>query len=206
MIEWVAWRALPSAIPRHGAVRWTTTPSSGQRSRFSEGAHAEGSLRPRFTPETVDSSRMKLRKFFAATLVAAFSFWSGRRAAIHVPRRIPAKRTSATSGSSPSAVENAEAYFSADGSGSRFQSTPRMACDQQYVMRIDGPACARISNGHGKTTCGWFLPGTAGSSLLRRTRMTRPVRHARIRPTDMCGDSTVSTSTPSIATGRTCGA
>lgn len=55
--------------------------------------------------------------------------------------------------------ENAEAYFSKDGEWLTFQSTrDGRACDQQYVMRIDGSGLKRVSNGQGKTTCGWFLP------------------------------------------------
>ena len=55
--------------------------------------------------------------------------------------------------------ENAEAYFSRDGQWLTFQSTrDGRACDQQYVMRVDGSELKRVSNGSGKTTCGWFLP------------------------------------------------
>ncbi|HMN07470.1 MAG TPA: hypothetical protein PKC83_01695 [Gemmatimonadaceae bacterium] len=55
--------------------------------------------------------------------------------------------------------ENAEAYFSRDGQWITFQSTREgRTCDQQYVMRTDGTGLKRISNGLGKTTCGWFLP------------------------------------------------
>jgi TolB protein len=55
--------------------------------------------------------------------------------------------------------ENAEAYFSRDGQWLTFQSTrDGRACDQQYVMRVDGSGLKRVSNGNGKTTCGWFLP------------------------------------------------
>lgn len=55
--------------------------------------------------------------------------------------------------------ENAEAYFSRDGEWLTFQSTRGdHPCDQQYVMRIDGTGLKRVSNGLGKTTCGWFLP------------------------------------------------
>ncbi len=56
--------------------------------------------------------------------------------------------------------ENAEAYFSHDGKWLTLQSTRGAhRCDQQYVMRIDGSQVRRISNGWGKTTCGWFFPG-----------------------------------------------
>jgi TolB protein len=57
--------------------------------------------------------------------------------------------------------ENAEAYFSQDGQWLTFQSTrDGRTCDQQYVMRVDGTGLKRVSNGEGKTTCGWFIPGT----------------------------------------------
>jgi TolB protein len=57
--------------------------------------------------------------------------------------------------------ENAEAYFSTDGKWITFQSSRNgRTCDQQYVMRSDGSGVRRISNGNGKTTCGWFIPGT----------------------------------------------
>ena len=54
--------------------------------------------------------------------------------------------------------ENAEAYFSADSRQLIFQSTrDGRTCDQQYTMRIDGTGLRRISNGEGKTTCGYFF-------------------------------------------------
>jgi Tol biopolymer transport system component len=56
--------------------------------------------------------------------------------------------------------ENAEAYFSHDGQWLTFQSTrDGRTCDQQYVMRIDGSGLRRLSNGDGKTTCGYFFDG-----------------------------------------------
>jgi Tol biopolymer transport system component len=56
--------------------------------------------------------------------------------------------------------ENAEAYFSHDGKWLTLQSTrDGRTCDQQYIMRIDGSGIRRISDGRGKTTCGWFFPG-----------------------------------------------
>ena len=55
--------------------------------------------------------------------------------------------------------ENAEAYFSFDGSRIIFQSTrDGAACDQQYTMNIDGSNVRRVSNGEGRTTCGFFTP------------------------------------------------
>jgi Tol biopolymer transport system component len=56
--------------------------------------------------------------------------------------------------------ENAEAYFSRDGHWLTFQSTrDGRTCDQQYIMRTDGSELRRISNGAGKTTCGYFFAG-----------------------------------------------
>ncbi|MEO5762905.1 MAG: hypothetical protein ABIR28_11400 [Vicinamibacteria bacterium] len=75
--------------------------------------------------------------------------------------------------------ENAEAYWSQDGKWITFQSSrDGRACDQQYVMRADGSDIKRVSNGDGKTTCGWFIPGTKrlffGSS--HATQKACPVR------------------------------
>jgi len=56
--------------------------------------------------------------------------------------------------------ENAEAYFSADGRRLIFQSTrDGRTCDQQYIMNTDGSNVRRVSNGQGKTTCGYFMDG-----------------------------------------------
>jgi Tol biopolymer transport system component len=56
--------------------------------------------------------------------------------------------------------ENAEAYFSHDGKRLIFQSTrDGRTCDQQYLMNIDGSNVRRVSNGRGKTTCGYFMSG-----------------------------------------------
>ncbi len=56
--------------------------------------------------------------------------------------------------------QNAEAYFSSDGQELIFQ---RMAgdaqCDQQFIMNIDGSELRRVSNGLGRTTCGYFYEG-----------------------------------------------
>ena len=56
--------------------------------------------------------------------------------------------------------ENAEAYFSHDGTRLIFQSTrDGRTCDQQYVMNVDGTHVRRVSTGTGKTTCGYFFGG-----------------------------------------------
>jgi Tol biopolymer transport system component len=53
--------------------------------------------------------------------------------------------------------QNAEAYFGRDGKRLIFQSTRGgRSCDQQFVMNVDGSNVRRVSNGTGKTTCGYF--------------------------------------------------
>lgn len=58
------------------------------------------------------------------------------------------------------AGENAEAYFSADGTRLIFQATRpgESACDQIFVMDATGANLRRVSNGEGRTTCGYFFP------------------------------------------------
>jgi Tol biopolymer transport system component len=61
--------------------------------------------------------------------------------------------------------ENAEAYFSADGSRLIFQSTRAgVPCDQIFSMKTDGSDLRRLSSGAGRTTCGYFYPG--GDQIL----------------------------------------
>ncbi len=56
--------------------------------------------------------------------------------------------------------QNAEAYFSPDGARLIFQRTDDAnPCDQQFVINVDGTGMRRISNGLGKTTCGYFYEG-----------------------------------------------
>ena len=53
--------------------------------------------------------------------------------------------------------QNAEAYFAADGKRLILQrQLSDSTCDQEYTVNIDGTGLKRISNGMGRTTCGWF--------------------------------------------------
>ncbi|HXM60469.1 MAG TPA: hypothetical protein VN950_06405 [Terriglobales bacterium] len=61
--------------------------------------------------------------------------------------------------------QNAEAYFSADGKKLIFQSTrDNLQCDQMFTMNVDGSDVRMVSNGKGKTTCGYFYPD--GKTIL----------------------------------------
>ena len=76
------------------------------------------------------------------------------------PASGPAERHLANIRQLTSGGENAEAYFSPDGSRLIYQSTvPEYPCDQIYTINVDGSARARVSNGAGRTTCGYFYPG-----------------------------------------------
>jgi Tol biopolymer transport system component len=54
--------------------------------------------------------------------------------------------------------QNAEAYWSPDGTRLIFQATPEgTRCDQIFVMKADGSKMRRVSDGTGRTTCAYFL-------------------------------------------------
>ena len=54
--------------------------------------------------------------------------------------------------------ENAEAYFSFDGTRLSFQSSANHPCDQIYTMNIDGSDKQLVSTGQGRTTCAHYTP------------------------------------------------
>ncbi len=53
---------------------------------------------------------------------------------------------------------NAEAYFSRSGRQLIFQRQEDLTagCDQEYIMNTDGSGMRRVSNGKGRTSCGYF--------------------------------------------------
>lgn len=56
--------------------------------------------------------------------------------------------------------ENAEAYLSFAEDKLIFQATfGDLACDQIFIMNIDGTEKKMVSTGKGRTTCAYFLPG-----------------------------------------------
>jgi Tol biopolymer transport system component len=75
--------------------------------------------------------------------------------ALHDPREVRLSHvTQLTSGG-----QNAEAYFSADGSRIIFQATRGShACDQIFLMNADGSGVRLLSTGEGRTTCSFLSP------------------------------------------------
>lgn len=102
---------------------------------------------------------MRVHSVLAAALIAAAAIPSAR-AQVNLPREPLAGEPHLTNlHQLTNTGTQAEAYFSRDGQWITFQSTREgRTCDQQYVMKTDGSALKQVSNGQGKTTCGWFLP------------------------------------------------
>ena len=61
--------------------------------------------------------------------------------------------------------QNAEAYWSTDGSYLIYQSTPpEGGCDQIYTLDLASGTSQRVSTGEGRTTCSYFYP--SGDRIL----------------------------------------
>ncbi len=102
--------------------------------------------------------------FPAVLCVAAISLAAGQTAAPPAPTGA-AERHLRNIRQLTKGGENAEAYFSPDGTHLIFQSTRGgYACDQIYTIKIDGTELRRVSTGAGRTTCGYFYPG--GKQIL----------------------------------------
>jgi Tol biopolymer transport system component len=73
---------------------------------------------------------------------------------------------------------NAESYFSRSGKQLIFQRQEKVdsACDQEYLMNSDGSGMRRISNGYGRTTCGFFYAND------QRVLYSSTFKHARECP------------------------
>ena len=91
-----------------------------------------------------------------SVLTFPFTANSEEPPALHDPREVHLTNvTQLTFGG-----ENAEAYFSDDGTKFIFQSTrPPYLCDQIFIMNVDGSDVQQLSTGKGATTCAFFFPG-----------------------------------------------
>ncbi len=75
------------------------------------------------------------------------------------PLRVPGERHLRNIRQLTFGGQNAEAYFSADGSRLIFQSTrDTFACDQIFTMTTSGDSVNLVSTGDGVTTCSFFAP------------------------------------------------
>ena len=111
---------------------------------------------------------MKIKSLFPSLLVLlplllASSPGQTRRetppAAPPSPVELPAEKRLRNVRQLTNGGENAEAYFSGDGSRLIFQSKREGAeCDQIYTMRADGSEVRMVSTGAGRTTCSYFFP------------------------------------------------
>jgi Tol biopolymer transport system component len=96
----------------------------------------------------------------AAMLISAAPAHRAQQAAQQLLAPLPAERHLRNLRQLTFGGENAEAYFSSDGSRLIFQSTRGGAgCDQIFTMKIDGSDVHRVSAGTGRTTCGYYYPG-----------------------------------------------
>src|SRR6266581_2731154 len=87
--------------------------------------------------------------------------------------------------------QNAEAYFSRSGRQIIFQRQEAdSGCDQEFVMNVDGTALHRVSNGKGRTTCGYFFDSD------------HRIFSAPTIPRATSGRSTTTTSTSPMPTAR----
>ena len=100
---------------------------------------------------------MSPRLLAAAVLAAGCAAGAaGARQVIHQPE--PGERHLRNIRQLTFGGNNAESYFSSDGTRLIFQRQEKVdsGCDQEYIMNIDGSGLRRVSNGLGRTTCGYF--------------------------------------------------
>jgi Tol biopolymer transport system component len=94
----------------------------------------------------------------AAAMVAVYSTVFGQGSSPAAPLALAAERHLTNVRQLTFGGENAEAYFSFDGTRLSFQSSANHPCDQIYTMNIDGSGRQLVSTGRGRTTCAHYTP------------------------------------------------
>jgi len=95
----------------------------------------------------------ELPAFYAGRPGADFVIGAGRA----FERSVPEERHFADIRQLTFGGENAEAYFSPDGTKLIYQATTEAGgCDQQYVLDLATGESRRVSSGKGRTTCGYY--------------------------------------------------
>jgi Tol biopolymer transport system component len=100
----------------------------------------------------------------ASAVVIARPSAQARGAAQAAPLALPQEKHLRNIRQLTNGAENAEAYFSFDGTRLSFQSTRGRGCDQIYSMKIDGTDIKLVSTGTGRTTCSHYMPD--GKSIV----------------------------------------
>lgn len=96
------------------------------------------------------------RLLLAATLLSCAAISNAQLASLHDPREVRLRNVrQLTFGG-----DNAEAYWSFDGSRLVFQARRGdMPADQVFVINADGTGERQVSDGRGRRTCAYFLKG-----------------------------------------------
>ena len=104
-------------------------------------------------------ARNRWPRMYRAALVAIAATWAGTAAAQDLTN--PSEKHFGKITQLTFAGENAEAYWSGDGSRLIFQSSPvpGQGCDQIYTLDPETGARELVSTGMGRTTCAYFYPG-----------------------------------------------
>jgi TolB protein len=98
--------------------------------------------------------------FWLLTGVLWFGCQSGSKTVSEDPYVLPGEKHLKNVQMITDEGENAEAYLSFNESMLIYQSTHgSYTCDQEFIMKTDGSSKRLVSNGKGRTTCGYFLPG-----------------------------------------------
>jgi Tol biopolymer transport system component len=146
------------AIPSPSGQPSAPSPSAAQSGAPAAPATAEKAPAPAgdahlSSPPASDAAKQGVDPFYLGRPGADFIVGAGKP----FPRVVDAEKHFKEIRQLTFGGENAEGYFSPDGKHLIYQSTPRGAkCDQEYIMDLSTGEAKRVSDGKGRTTCGYF--------------------------------------------------